>query len=253
MATLFAQKEDASISSIPEFKDLMGEKADLQFWTNSSSSLAMIPFIGMTKAADLFKDAYSASTVNFEDGKVTMKSKSYSGKDLKAMLDKYKGPTVNMDMVDKYPSTVNGFAAFSFNPQLIGDIIKYIGVDATANQYMQQMGFTMDDVLKAFKGDFAVVFSDFGVTSRPNEFAPGETISQPNAKLIFNAAIGDKASYDKIVSALTAKGLMVQQGGQYVPPQMGSFVMNVDNKNLIVASDNALLQQYKTGTSVIYG
>ncbi|MGI8950644.1 MAG: DUF4836 family protein [Chitinophagaceae bacterium] len=249
LATLFAQKEDQSVASISQFKDLSTQKADMLFWTNSNSSFATIPFIGMTKAADLFKDSYTAGTINFEDGEAKMQTKSYAGKDLKEILNKYKGSTVNMDMVDKYPSSVNGFSVFSFNPQMLGDIIKYIGFDATANQYFQQMGFTLDDVLKAFKGDFAIVVSDVGTEEKPNEFAPGETTKKPTAKFIFNAAIGDKASYNKIAAALAAKGWMVQRNGQYVPAEMGGSAMSVDDKNLIVASDSILLQQYKLASA----
>jgi len=249
LAALFAQKEDESIASNSKFTDLVTQKADMLFWSNSTSSLASLPLVGMTKASDLLKDSYTAGTIDFEDGKATLAVKSYSGKDLQDILSKYAGPTVDMSMVNRYPDAVEGYTLFSFNPQIIGAIIKYVGADATANQFLQQMGLSIDDILKAFRGDFGVVFSDFGIISKPNEFAPGDSSKSPTAKLVINAAIGDKASYDKIVSALAAKGMMVQQNGQYVFSDMGGFAMSTDDKNIIVASDADLLQQYKSGSS----
>ena len=249
LEALFAQKEDASVASLPQFKEVADKKADMIFFNNANSIISSIPFIGMTKAADLLKDAYTAGTINFEDGKAKMEVKSYTGKDLQDILSKYAGPTVNMDMVDKYPSQVEGYTLFSFNPQIIASIIKYVGVDGTVNQFLQQVGLNMDDILKAFKGDFGIVFSDFGVTSQPNEFSPGDTIKKPTIKLVVNAAIGDKASYDKVVAVLAQKGMMVQQNGQYVFPQMNGFSMSADDKNLILASDMNLLNAYKSGSS----
>ncbi len=251
LTALFAQKETDAVSSIPQFSELMEEKADMTFWTNSSGALGAVALLGVTKFGDLLKDAYTAGTVNFEDGKVTANYKSYSGGDLGAMFKKYAGPTANMDMVNKYPSQVEGFAAFSFNPQLIIDIIKYSGFDGMANQYMADMGFGLDDIAKAFKGEFAVVFSDIGEVEKPNPYDPGTQMKEPTGKLIFNAAIGDKATYDKIVSKLADKGLMIKQGNQYVPKDMGTdgTAMNTTDKNIVVATDSALLNQYISGNA----
>ena len=249
LAILFSQKAEESIASTPEFKTLIADKSDMILWTNSSSILSSIPFLGMTKFSDLLKDSYTASTLNFEDGEVVVNSKSYSGKDLQNILSKYTGPEVDMGLVNKYPFPVNGYAVFSFNPQLIGAILKYGGVDGTANQYFQQMNFTTDDILKAFKGDFAVIFSNFGIITKPNEFSPGDTLKKPTAKLLVEATIGDKASFNKIMSSLVSKGEVREENGQYVIPNMFGLSINLDQDNLIVATDSTLLQTYKAGKS----
>jgi len=248
LATLFAQKEEESVASIPEFRDLMGEKGDMLFWSNSSGIFNSVPILSMTKIADLFKGSYSAGVVSFEDGKVEMKTKSYSGKDLAAIWEKYKGPEVNMDMVNQFPSPIEGYAAFSFNPQIIAEIVKYGGLENTVKQFMEKAGFTMDDVLKIFKGDFAVVFSNIGYEETTYNFG-GEDIKmkKPGAKLIFNAAIGDKAAYDKVMSKLAETGEVEMRNGQYVPKMPGGMAWNMDGKNLIIATDSTLLQQYLAG------
>ncbi len=256
LTTYFTQKEDASIASVDAFKDGAKEKADMLLFSSSNSAMASIPMLGMSKASDLLKDLYSVSTFNFEDGKVIMDSKSYTNKMLADTLKDYAGPKVDMDMVDKYPGAVNGFAAFSFNPKLITAILNIAGVTATANQGLQSLGFTIDDVTKAFKGDFAVIVSNFGMEEKASPEMPEYKYKQPVAKVLVNAAIGDKASYDKIVKALASKDIMVLKDGQYILKEMAEgkadgFVMSTDAKNLIVASDAALMQQYKGGTGKI--
>lgn len=246
LAALFNQKEDESVSAIPEFMDLMTEKADMLVWTNSGTMMNAVPLLGLTKFADLLKDSYGAGAINFEDGKLVGSFKSYSGKDLADIWKKYAGPTVNMDMVNQYPTPLTGFAAFSFNPEIIKEIIKFGGMEATANQYMQQMGFTLDDITKAFKGDFVIAFSDFGIKETENEYGGMKYKSKtPVGKLVFNATIGDKAAYDKIVAKLAEMGEMEMKNGQYVPKGMGDYISwNMNGKNLVVATDTELMQQY---------
>ena len=245
LAALFAQKEEESVASIAEFRDLMNEKGDMLFWSNSSSALSSVPFLGMTKFADLLKDSYGAGVINFEDGKVTASFKSYSGKDLADILKKYAGPTVDMSMVNQYPSPLEGYAAFSFNPQLIKEIIKYGGFESTVNQFMDKAGYSLDDILKVFKGDFAVVFSDISYNEKEYDYNGMQFKSKsPGAKLIFNAAIADKATYDKLAAKLADQGLMEMKNGQYVPSHMDGMAFSMDGKNLIIASDSSLLQQY---------
>lgn len=246
LSALFSQKEDESVSAIPEFRDLMSEKADMLIWTNSGTMMNAVPLLGLTKFADLLKDSYGAGAINFEEGKLVGSFKSYSGKALADIWKKYAGPTVNMDMINQYPTPLTGFTAFSFNPEIIKEIIKFGGMEATANQYMQEMGFTLDDITKAFKGDFAIAFSDFGVKETENEYGGMKFKSrQPVGKLIFNATIGDKAAYDKIVTKLAEMGEMEMKNGQYVPKGMGDYLTwNMNGKNLVVATDTDLMQQY---------
>ncbi|HRH48717.1 MAG TPA: DUF4836 family protein [Panacibacter sp.] len=246
LAALFSQKEEESVAAIPEFLDLMTEKADMLVWTNSGTMMNAVPLLGLTKFADLLKDSFGAGAINFEDGKLVGNFKSYSGKDLADIWKKYAGPTVNMDMVNQYPTPLTGFAAFSFNPEIIKEIIKFGGMEATANQYMQQMGFTLDDITKAFKGDFVIAFSDFGIKETENDYGGMKYKSKtPVGKLVFNATIGDKAAYDKIVAKLAEMGEMEMKNGQYVPKGMGDYISwNMNGKNLVVATDTELMQQY---------
>jgi len=249
LAPFFNQKEEESVGSIPEFMDLMKEKADVLFWSNSGSMFNSVPLLGMTKIADLFKNSYGAGTVNFENGKVIANFKSYCSKELAEILKNYKSAILDMNMVNQYPFPVTGYVVFNFNPQIISEIIKFGGLEGMVNQYLQKQELTLDDILKVFKGDFAIVFSDFSTGEKEYENNGNKAITRrPTAKLLFNATIGDKAAYDKMVSKLADEGLMEMHNGQYVPKAMGGeFAYDMNGKNLIIATDNSLMQQYLSG------
>lgn len=249
LTTLFEQKDDESAGSISEFRDLVKESADAFFWYNSSSALDQVPMLGMTKISDLFKDAYTAGTINFEDGKIVADTKSYSSKALQDILKKHPSQDLDLKMVTQYPSSnIDGFVSFSFNPELLIDILKYSGFDGQANQVFGDLGFTATDVAKAFKGDIAAVVSDLSVITKPNPYYPAVTTKQPEVKFIFNAKVGDKASYEKVMGALEKKGLISKSGNEY---RITSFNVGVpysiDDKNILFGLDSAVLQSYKAG------
>ena len=252
LTSLFVQKEDASLASVKQFKDANDGKADVFFWSNSNGALSTIPMLGMSKASDLLKDTYTAGTINFENGDVVMDVKSYPNATFADTLKKYAGPKVDMDLLNKYPGNVNGYALFSFDPKLIIAILNFTGVLQTANQFLQNQGYTVDDIVRAFKGDFAVVFSNVGMQQKEVQ---GYKYSSPTAKLIVDAAIGDKRSYDKIMAALAKQGLMVQKNGQYAPVfsdgSPTAFTMYTDNKNVVLSNDSALIKQYNTGSGKV--
>ncbi len=249
LTALFTQKEEASLASLKQFRDANDNKADVFFWSNSNGTLAGIPMVSMSKASDLFKDTYTSGAINFENGKVDMDVKTYPNETLADTLKKYAGPKVNMDLLTKYPGAVNGFALFSFDPKLIVSLLNFAGVAQTANQFLQNQGYTLDDITKAFKGDFAIVFSNVGMEQKEVQ---GYKYTSPKANVIIDAAIGDKATYDKIVAQLAKRGLMVQKNGQYIPSMMeddpSGFSMYSDTKNIVFSSDSVLLKQYVSGT-----
>ncbi|BAV10098.1 hypothetical protein FLA_6153 [Filimonas lacunae] len=251
LATLFKLKTEESALAIDPFKNFIKEKADLLLWVNSGGAFNALPMLGMTKISDLVKDSYSGIVVNFENGKVEANITSYSGKVMADMIKKYPPSAVDLDMVTTYPSNnVTGLLSVNFDLGLIAEIIRYGGFEATANQYLTTLGFTVEDVTKAFKGDMAVVFSDFVVEEKSNPDYPEYKTKTPSIKYVFNAKVGDKASYNKVLSALAAKGWLTQTATGYTPamPLGGFVVVELNEKNMLVASDSTLLGQYKTGT-----
>ena len=157
-------KEDQTVAAIPEFRDLMQEKSDATIWINSSTSMENIP-LPLPRVKELFSNSYTAANLDFDNGKITVNSKSYYSTQLRDLLKQYPGPTADLTLVENYPSdNINGFGLFSFNPEFINGLVKYLEVGGLADKYLTTMmgrPYTLQEALKAIKGDVAVVVSDF--------------------------------------------------------------------------------------------
>jgi hypothetical protein len=253
MDSYFNLKEDQSVASIPAFRDLMQEKSDGSFWVNSSSGFENIP-LPLPRLKELVANTYSAATVNFEDGKVAVNSKSYYSKELQDILKKYSGSTVDLNTIESYPSNnINGFAAFSFNPEMINALVKFMEVGGIVDGYLTKMmgsNYTLSDALKAIKGDFTFIVSDVNTSGAPNANGGPMGLST-NFKMLANIPVGDKTQMNRIMDKLVENQLMVKTPQGYTVAsdfsRMG-FSVIVDDKNVFIARDETLLNQYKAKT-----
>lgn len=247
----FNLKEDQSVAAIPEFRDLMQEKCDASMWVNSSASMQDLP-LPLPKLKELLSNSFTAAKVDFEDGKIVFNSKSYYSKQLRDILKKYSGPTADLGLVENYPSdNINGFGVFAFNPELINELVKYLEVGGMVDAYLTKMmgsNYTLQDALKAIKGDFAVVVSDFAMkngSDTTNQIRPG---SIPNLKMIVNIPVGDKAQMNRLMDKLVEMQMLVKTSNGYsLTPnlQRTGYQLTVDDKNVFIASNENLLKLYK--------
>jgi hypothetical protein len=110
----------------------------------------------------------------------------------------------------------------------------------------QSFNLTLEDVAKAFKGDVGMAFSITDGGGKP--VTDLGTPSKPPFVFVFNSAIGDKAAYDKVIAALAVKGVQLPKEGTVKIPLMGDIALSVTEKNLVIASDATVLQQYLAGS-----
>jgi hypothetical protein len=252
----YTLKEDESLASVKPFTDLFKQKSDAYFYNSSSafiSGLSMMP-IQLPKLQDLLADNFSVSTFNFDDGKITGNSATYTNKALSAILKKYTGSTINMQMIETYPSDNIDMAFLtSFNPEMIDAIIKEIDIEALADMFTQKMDVKTGDLYKCLKGDLAVIVSDFAwkKTKENSMFK-----SMPSVKCIINASVGDTGIYHKLMNNALQNELVVKQNNTYTSGKLlktFGIVLNADDKNFMLATDSALYQKYisKTGKAGI--
>ena len=250
--TFYTQPESESLASLQIFTDLFKEKADAYAFstTNSSlSSLSAMPF-QIPKLTELLQDNYSTSTFSFDEGKITAKGNFYPNKTLSAIFKKYTGSTVNTSMIENYPSqNINGLMLMSFNPQIFDAILKELDIDALINGYLDKVNITSADLYKCLKGDIAVAVSDLNLNSfKDNTTAP----KTPYVKMVFNAAIGDRVSFNKIMDKAAESGFVLKENNTYKSSsllQVFGVYLHVDDKNLIVASDSMTYAQYVSKSS----
>lgn len=259
LATLkkyFALKKDESLASIKVFTDLAADKGDFAIFTNTNSlagSNANPALTMMPKVKELLEGIYSTTIVNFEDGKMVMNTQTFVGPRLADLLKKYAGPEVDMNLVDPYPSTnVDGVVAFSFKPELIPEVLKAAGVDALIDGFLQQQGMSTAEIMKAFKGDFAVMFSDFSMAKVEKKNFNDETYSsyEPSAKLLVAVRINDKAAFEKLLSLGTKSGSLIRQGNRLIPARNGvadssqKIIAGVENDLVVFSNDESVYSAY---------
>ena len=256
LKSYFNLKKDESLASVDAFSDLAAQKTDIAIFTNSTSlansqansALAMMP-----KVKALVEGIYSTTTLDFEDGKMVMKSQTFVGPKLAEILKKYTGPEVDMSLIDPYPSNnVDGVVAFSFKPELIPALLQEAGADALTDGILSQAKLTTTDITKAFKGDFAIVFSDFSMAGVEKKNWNNEPYMshEPTAKFLVAVRIGDKASFDKLLGLATQTGKVERKGNRLVPVvapgEEGApkVFAGIENDLLIFSNDETVYNTY---------
>lgn len=256
VSSYYALKEDESLASVNLFTNLFREKADGYAFTSSNSYLGMLNMmpIQLPKLEEFVKDNYSASTLTFEDGKILAKTTNYPNELLSALCKQYPSPSVNLSLVDHFPTQhINGFLLFAFNPEIISGLLKQMEVEGMANNLLQKSGLSTEDFYKAMKGDIAVIVSDIGMKQPEPQNKTDElsmTRSKPSYKMIVNIPVGDKNSFFKLMDQATQHGVVNRQGnifkGSGLLSMFGLYLQG-DEKNLVLASDSLTYTQYIAG------
>ncbi|MBN8837497.1 MAG: DUF4836 family protein [Sphingobacteriia bacterium] len=238
-------KEKESIGSVKIFTEMFTEKADGYLYKSTTdiiNALSALP-MQIPKLEELLQNNYSVATFNFDNGKIVGKTKTYTNATLSALLKKYAGPTVNLSMIEHFPSqNIDGFFLASFNPEIFNGILKELEVESLVNGFIEKNGFNTNDIYKCLKGDIAVVVSDFTMTADPRK--------KPSAKLIINAPVADKISLNKVLDKAVEAGLLAKKGNTYTENNLAreiGLLVRADDKNFTIASDSLTYQQYLEG------
>jgi hypothetical protein len=210
---IFNLKEDKSLGKNEKFTELVKKTGDLHFWMNSEelnkgamqeAGLKMLN-IDIEK---LYKGSITTATVNFENGKILFDTKSYASKEVAAIWEKYGGKT-DETLLKRLPAKDVAFVlAMNFKPEGIKELVKLMGVEAYANMGLAFLGFTLDDFIKANKGDIVLAISDF-------KKAPADTIIidsgnkathvghffDQTPEFLFATSVGDKDAFNKLMKA----------------------------------------------------
>jgi len=235
-AGILSLKEDASLAKNEKFSGLMVEKGDAHFWFNAEyfSSTAALPGIGaMANLNKLYEGAITTATVNFENGKINLDAKSYGGKEITDLYKKYSGKNIDKQMLKNIPSkNLAGLFAFNFKPEGVKEFLKILNMDGLINLGAAQVGFNLDDFIKANKGDILIAVTDI----------KQDTLVGQNADFIFAASINDKTSFNKIIDA----------GKKFGGPMLGDnnkYSYNVNDKYFVFTNNKTVTGTYIAGTA----
>ncbi|NCI48607.1 DUF4836 family protein [Sediminibacterium roseum] len=260
VARIYTQKVSESMADVKMFTNMFKDKADGYMFSNSNSSLSALSMLPIQppKLEEFMKDNYATGTLTFEDGKILMKGTAYPNQLVSGILKKYAGPTVDLSMIEHYPSqNINGVMLFAFNPEIFGGVLKQMEVEGLANSFLEKAGLNSADLYKSFKGHIAVVVSDLGIPSAgpdPMNKHNEKTMVEKRSigKMVMNAPVGDKASFFKIMDLAAGMGYVVKQNNTYKGGALLSMLgvyLQADEKNFVIASDSLTYVNYMAKTS----
>ncbi|MBK6937967.1 MAG: DUF4836 family protein [Chitinophagaceae bacterium] len=199
----------------------------MHFWVNSGSlygnSLGGI--LSLTKISSLVEGNIGAGTISFEEGKIVLKGKNYYNKDLAAIYKKAGNNNIDEELLKKIPAgDVAAVMAFKITPETIKDLITMLGVDGLINMALAETGLSIDDIIKATKGDMALSVSDFTIAEKEKKMEMGSEepytykSTEPDAKFLLATSIGDKAAFDRLSAAI--KDLIAQKTGDEISDEI---------------------------------
>lgn len=197
---LFAIKESNTLAKESKFSALIKEPGDIHFWMNAeqlNKGAASNPMLAMINLDKMYKGSITTATFSFDNGKVNVDTKSYAGEELTKLYKNYNGGKISEDMLKRIPGTdVSGVMAFHFQPEAFKELFKVMGLEGVANTALQSYaGFSLDDFIKANKGDVVMGLSDFKMEKDSFER------EKPSFNFVFAASIGDKDAFNKLINA----------------------------------------------------
>jgi len=195
----------------------------------------------MMKVNVLFQDNVSATSLNFDNGKMTAKSKQYYGEEMRNLLSKYKPTNISADVINRIPSSnVTAVMAFNYPPDGLLAFLKVIGVDGMANGYLAEMNYSVEEFVKANKGEVLLAVSDLSIKQKQDTIDYGNGMKpyvhsspRPDMNVLFATAVNDKAAFEKLVTLAweTSKKMGAND-------EMPAITYKVDN-NWFAASNSA--------------
>jgi Domain of unknown function (DUF4836) len=250
---IYDLKSSKSIGNNSKFAALISEPGDAHLWLSSSAMTGgMIPKeIAMFKAASLIEGNISTATFNFDNGKITVKTNNYYNKELAAFFDNNKGGNISEDMLKKIPGqNVSAVIAMNYPPSGLAAFLKLLGVDGIANGFLSKAGFTVEDFVKANKGDLLIAVSDFEVAEKENtiDMDSGKPYvyksTKPDAKVLFAASVKDKAAFEKLIDVI--KQQMKDEGGM---DDMPGVKYELKDNWFVVSNDAANISGFAAGNT----
>ncbi len=239
---LFTQSAAESIVSVKGFSEMFETKAEGYVFSSSNNLLAN--FTGMPfqlpKLEELVNGNYLAATLSFENGKIIAKSTVFTNPMLSGILAKYAGPTVNLSLLENYPSqNINAIMMASFNPSIFEGTLKQLEVEGLLNEFLKKSGISSGDFYGALKGDIAVIVSDLGFNANDPQKRIG--------KMIMYIPIGKKEHFKKLMDKAVEMGTVQKKGNEYrggdLVKTMGLFMV-ANDQNFIIASDSSIYTEY---------
>jgi len=197
------------------FVSLMKETGDIHYWVNAEKYYGNISgYLSLISGLSvLFEGNAYGTAINFENGKIAFRSRAYYNTKLKEMLKQYAEGKVSEATINRIPSkNVVAVFAMKYPPAALKDLIKLAGADGFVNGLLGTEGSSIDEFVKANKGDVLLSVSDFEIKPQQltitDEDGNQQTIKQddmPSANVLFATSVNDKPAFEKLFGILQSR------------------------------------------------
>ena len=204
------------LGSDSRFADLVKNGSDVHMWVNMEQLYSGVnqlnKMLPMVRTEDLFKGSVATVSINFDNGKITATSKHYPSDAMKKIAEKNKPQAVSAATINRIPSSnVVMVFAFNYSPTGLNEVLKLTGLDGPADIALSKMGFSIDDFIKANKGEVLFAMSDPVSrqeidSDKVNGTMPTGPFSKIGANVLFASSVNDQAAFQKQVDLIS--GLM---------------------------------------------
>ena len=241
--SVFNLSEKNSLGDNEKFTTLVKEKGDFHFWFNMAEMYKDMPGTGMFKMDKLYEGNLTAGTVNFENGKILVSSKSYTNKEMAAVWKKYKGSSIDENMIKSIPATDLAFVlAMNFKPEGINEMLKVAGIDGMVSMATVFLGISVDEFIKANKGDVMIAVSDFKPSAKKYDSLDQSSVKGPEPDVLFAASIGDKDAFNSLIK--TAKRLSKEEMND---SDAAKVAYNMNGKYFAIGNNKTNVDKFITG------
>ena len=251
---VFTLQENNSLGKEEKFSSLMEEKGDIHFWMNTqelSTGAGTPSALAMVNLEKWFTDSRTTATLNFDNGKISINSHSYSGSELSGVFKKYQGVKIDEEMIKRIPGKdVAAVMALNFKAEGLKELLKTFNLDGFINVGLTSLGLKMDDFIKANKGDVVIAISDFKmqpdtaakkVLDEAGVAAP--FAQKPSFNYVFATSIADKEAFNKLI--VTGKKL----GDKFIDEANIPLAFNSNNNYFVLSNTKETADKYIAGSN----
>ena len=201
-----------SLQSDDRFSNLLKENGDMHLWFNASSAFTGLTggMMDMMKVSSLIEGNAAGLVMSFDDGKISVKQKSYVNSELAKLMEKHDSKNINADVLSRVPvKDLLGIWAVNVNPQTIKDFLHAAGFDGLLNSFLRKQGLSTEDVFSAINGQFVVAVGDMQkkdslVTMPGLDGKPGDSYTNhyTDLSVLFAAGVGNQTSFQKLLDVV---------------------------------------------------
>ncbi len=252
LAAGLKNNKDNSLLKDKKFAAQQKESHDITIWVNYESMMNNMNTAGMdlSMARSLWKDNVLTGNIDFQDGKVAAEMKYYTSDEMKSAFKDFGKENVDKDMLDRIAAkNLDMVLGAHIALNSFKGLLDKMGFSALANQYLQETGLTIDNVMNALNGDIVMAVSDFAI--KPVDAGNGENY-KPEMNMVSAVKIGKKEDFNKLLAYLVKQGIITAAGpNTYIvgAPEAPSTVIMMDDKYVAFSDKKENVTAWLSGTN----